>query len=246
MNKFQFIAVAIFLWCGTIAPPTLIAQQIDSMYVPVADSAAKKVPIPSGQKSESYDTSTAGQKVKRQPLSRPKKALLWALVLPSAGQAYNKKFWKMPILYAGVGACAYFLITNQRGYSELKSAYNRNYDALEDNPTHKIYEDNLKYGTVQVYTSLAQLSSDRDTYRRYRDLSIAGSVALYAISILDAYVDAHLKEFDLSPDLSFSVKPLFYNYNNATFAPGLSLNLRLQNNRIQYNQLYRNGFSTED
>ncbi len=245
MNKFQFIAVAIFLGLGTIASPALIAQQIDSMYVPVADSAAKKIPVPSGQKTDSFDTSKAAQKEKRQPLSRPKKAMIWAMVLPSAGQAYNRKYWKMPILYAGIGACAYFLITNQQGYSEMKSAYNRNYDALEANPNHEIYEDNLKYGTVQVYTSLAQLSSDRDTYRRYRDLSIAGSIAFYAISILDAYVDAHLKEFDLSPDLSFYAKPLFYNHNNATFAPGLSLGLKFQNNRIRNNQLYKR-FSTEE
>ncbi len=95
--------------------------------------------------------------------------------------------------------------------------------------------------TKSYYTSVSQLASDRDTYRRYRDLSIAGSVALYAISILDAYVDAHLRTFDLSPDLSVTAKPLFYK-NNATFVTGVSLNFNFKNNRSQYNQLLKKDF----
>ena len=239
MNKFQLIAVAIFFYCGLNGVSPLMAQ-VDTL--PVKNDTINRF-LPEGAVSKPSDTATAK---KSKEWSRPKKALVLALVLPGAGQAYNKKYWKMPILYAGVGACAYFWISNQVAYRELKDAYLRNYyDALAD-PAHEVYEANLKYGTVQVYTSIAQLSTDRDTYRRYRDFSIAGSVALYVISVLDAYVDAHLREFDLNPDLSFSIKPVFYNYNNATFAPGLSLSLRVKNNRMSSSQLYKREFLNQE
>jgi hypothetical protein len=211
--------------------------QVDTLPVK-ADTLSRLTP----DKMVRYDSTSK----KRKEWSRPKTALVLALVLPGAGQAYNKKFWKIPVLYAGVGACAYFWISNQVAYRELKSAYLRNYYAIQEDPSFQVYEDQLTYGTLQVYTSLAQLSTDRDTYRRYRDFSIAGSFALYAISVLDAYVDAHLREFDLSPDLSFSVKPLFYNYNNATFAPGLSLSLRVKNNRLSNYQLYNRRFLNQE
>lgn len=240
MNKFQFIAVAFFLW-GVIFSSKNATAQNDTIPPVIRETA---VDTTGGVPRDAIGQDTSGNKKKK--WSRPKKALVWALVLPGAGQAYNHRYWKMPILYAGIGACAYFWITNQVGYSEFKKAYDRNYTAQQADPTYVIYEDNLKHGTLQVYTSLAQLSSDKNTYRRYRDLSIAASVALYGISILDAYVDAHLREFDLSPDLSFSVKPLFYNYNNATFAPGLSLVLKVKNNRTHYNQLYRGSFLQEE
>lgn len=241
MNKFQFIAVAIFLW-GIIFSGKNATAQNDTIPPVIREMA---VDTTGGVPSEGKTDTSRTKKAKSKEWSGPKKALVWALVLPGAGQAYNHRYWKMPILYAGIGACAYFWITNQLGYSEFKKAYARNYAAQQADPTYVIYEDNLKYGTLQVYTSLAQLSSDKNTYRRYRDLSIAASVALYGISILDAYVDAHLREFDISPDLSFSVKPLFYNYNNATFAPGLSLALKFKNNRIQNNQLYKQSFLQE-
>jgi hypothetical protein len=238
MNKFQFIAVAIFLYCVFSSTSPLMAQ-VDT--IPVnTDTLLRRT---TEGEVVRYDTVPPR---KSKELTAPKKALLLALVLPGAGQAYNKKYWKMPILYAGVGACAYFWISNQVAYRELKAAYHRNYVAIQADETYQVYEDQLTYGTVPVYTSLAQLSTDRDTYRRYRDFSIAGSVALYALSVLDAYVDAHLKEFDLSPDLSFSIKPLFYNYNNATFAPGMSLSLRVKNNRMYNNQLYKREFLNQE
>ncbi|HVD98679.1 MAG TPA: DUF5683 domain-containing protein [Cytophagaceae bacterium] len=245
MNKFHIIAVAIFLWGNLLCSShTAMAQQPDTVHTSLPDSITRKLPpddeFATGYQPESFDTLKAARKIK-QPLSAPKKALLLSLALPGAGQAYNKKYWKMPILYAGIAACAYFWVTNQQAYHEFKNAYDRNYIALQANPDFIIYEDHLKYGSLQVYTSLAQLSTDRDTYHRYRDLSIAGSVALYAIAALDAYVDAHLKEFDLSPDLSLSVKPTFFKYynNNATFTPGISMGLRFKNNRSFDNQLYK-------
>ncbi len=233
------MAVAIFLPVIFFSGTNLRGQQNDSI-PPVRKTISRDSARAASAPLRLNDSTgrTAGHK----ELSRPKKALLYALVLPGAGQVYNKKFWKLPILYAGAGACAYFWITNHVGYKEFKSVYNVNYDSVKANSSYVVYEDQMTYGSLEVYTSLAQLANDRDTYRRYRDFSIAASVALYAISVLDAYVDAHLKDFSVSPDLSFSVKPLFYNYNNATFAPGLSLSLKLKNNRTRYNELYKNNF----
>jgi hypothetical protein len=265
MKKFQRIAVAFFLFVSLITFNNLFAQQKDtSLVVPGQDSITNITPDEDslfyGKNKAKPDTAivreskkgivgfgdttiiVTDKKKKERNWSRPKTAMVWAMVLPGAGQAYNRKFWKMPILYVGAGVLAYYWITNQRGYSEFNKAYDRNYDILLNDPSYQVYEDNLKYGSSFVYTSIDQLATERDTYRRYRDMSIAGSVILYTISILDAYVDAHLSTFDLNPDLSLSVKPMFYNYNNVTFAPGLSLSLNFKNNRISKNQLIKRVF----
>jgi len=169
-----------------------------------------------------------------------KRAMALAVVCPGAGQIYNKKFWKLPILYAGTGAIMYFWITNQTGFREFKSMYNDTYDKMKADPTYTPFYFSER--TQSYYTSINQLSTERDTYRRYRDFAIAGAIALYAISIMDAYIDAHLKNFDLSPDLSLSIKPLFYAYNNTNFT-GISLGLKFKDNRKYNNQLIKSSFN---
>jgi hypothetical protein len=176
---------------------------------------------------------------KHKKWSRPKKTMVMAMILPGLGQAYNHQYWKLPILYAGVGALVYFWVTNQKLYREFKGEYTYQSGLLANNPTYQVYY--FSKATGNVYTTVDQIASDRDTYRRYRDMSIAGSVVLYGISILDAYVSAHLMDFDLNPDLSVSIKPLFYK-NNTTFVTGLSLSLNFKNNRICPNQLLKRDF----
>ncbi len=205
----------------------IVAQQLDSLTIaPTKDSTYFKRVI-------------LTDSVPKKKWSSPKKAMVLALICPGAGQVYNKKYWKLPILYVGAGVLAYFWVTNQQLYKEFETQYTTQYANVQANPTYTFVY--FSEATQSYYTSVGQLSSERDTYRRYRDFSIAGSVALYAVSILDAYVDAHLKDFDLSPDLSFSVKPLFYK-NNATFVTGLSLNFKLKNNKIQQSQFVKRHF----
>ncbi|HSZ25903.1 MAG TPA: DUF5683 domain-containing protein [Cytophagaceae bacterium] len=240
MNKFQFIAVAFFLVAIIFStknsysqkPDTLAIRKGDSLFYRQSDSLMGIDPdndtlIMRPTEVAKKDTSHFLKKKKQ--WSSPKKAMVWAMVLPGAGQAYNRKFWKMPILYIGAGILAYFWVSNNYGYQELKNEYktvylNTQYDLLNYNTAYTFQY--VSYTNNFTYTNINQLSIDRDTYHRYRDMAIAGSVILYVVSILDAYVDAHLKDFDLSPDLSMSVRPMFYKYNSSTFTPGISIGFK--------------------
>jgi hypothetical protein len=152
----------------------------------------------------------------------PRKALFMSMAVPGLGQIYNKKYWKLPILYIGAALLTYSWITSQHNYQTFENAYSK----YEGN-TPPTFRDTLLNGLI--YRSSAQLKIERDTYRRNRDKAIAGSIALYALNILDAYVDAHLKEFDVSPDLALSIKPFIYQNNSATFTSGINLRLTFKN-----------------
>lgn len=215
--------------------PTLV-NPIDSI---IKATPAKDLSKVSTQKALKDTSFTIVKNKKHEKWSRPKKTMVLAMLMPGAGQVYNQKYWKLPILYAGVGAVVYFLYTNQKTYNELKGAYTYYNTMLTAN--HAFSFSFPSSNTGNTYTSVNQLATDRDTYRRYRDMSIAGAAVLYVISVLDAYVDAHLRTFDLNPDLSVSINPLFYK-NNTTFVTGISLNFNFKNNRIRSNQLSRKYF----
>ena len=138
------------------------------------------------------------------------KALLWAL-LPGGGQIYNRKYWKLPIVWGAFMACYYSVTWNHRQYQDYHAAYrdlssedpSKNTSWLAFAPAGAKAED---YKTYQS-TLKSTLKQGNDFYRRYRDLSILASVLVYGLSILDAYVDAELYTFDISPDLSLRVAP---------------------------------------
>nr|WP_314832534.1 DUF5683 domain-containing protein [uncultured Porphyromonas sp.] len=138
------------------------------------------------------------------------KALLWAL-LPGGGQIYNRKYWKLPIVWGAFMACYYSVTWNHRQYQDYHAAYrdlssedpSKNTSWLAFAPAGAKAED---YKTYQS-TLKSTLKRGNDFYRRYRDLSILASVLVYGLSILDAYVDAELYTFDISPDLSLRVAP---------------------------------------
>ncbi len=137
----------------------------------------------------------------------PNKALWLSLVLPGAGQIYNRKYWKLPIIYGGFLGCAYALMWNQMMYRDYSQAY---LDIMDDDPNTKSYMEMLppRYditGREDQFKSI--FKRKKDYYRRYRDLSAFCFVGVYLISVIDAYVDAQLSEFDISPDLSLRVKP---------------------------------------
>ena len=138
------------------------------------------------------------------------KALLWAL-LPGGGQIYNRKYWKLPIVWGAFMTCYYSVMWNHRQYQDYHAAYrdlssedpSKNTSWLAFAPAGAKAED---YKTYQS-TLKSTLKRGNDFYRRYRDLSILASVLVYGLSILDAYVDAELYTFDISPDLSLRVAP---------------------------------------
>ena len=135
----------------------------------------------------------------------PTKATWLALVIPGGGQIYNRKYWKLPIFYGGFAGCAYALTRNSKMYKDYSTAYK---DAMNGNMQSSSITDLLPPGYKISETQLKELLRKRkDTYRRYRDLSIFAFIGVYLLSVIDAYVDAELSNFDITPDLSMKVEP---------------------------------------
>ena len=144
----------------------------------------------------------------------PKKASILSAVLPGAGQVYNRKYWKAPIVLAGLGTCVYFIQENNSEYRRYKDAY----IALVDGDPTTVSE--FEGRSAQSVLNVA------DTYRRWRDLSYIAIGLVYVLNIVDASVDAHFVRFDVSPDLSLALAPSLS--TAALGAPGLRLSLALR------------------
>lgn len=147
------------------------------------------------------------------------KAVWLGTVIPGAGQIYNGSYWKLPIVYGAFMGCGYAISINQNRYSSYKNAY---LDLYNDKQAGTISEDISKsYIAVLpegydlnrvggVDTWMNTLKNQQNIYRRYRDYSILATVIVYALSLIDAYVDAQLFDYDISPDLSLNLEPQIY------------------------------------
>ena len=138
----------------------------------------------------------------------PQRALWLAMVLPGAGQIYNRKYWKLPIIYGGFMGCIYALTWNNMMYKDYSQAY---LDIMDDDPETASYNKFLHLKN-QINSSNEERYKDlfkkrKDKYRRWRDLSFFVMLGIYAVSVIDAYVDAELSQFDISKDLSLKVTP---------------------------------------
>ena len=151
----------------------------------------------------------------------PQTAVWLSFIFPGLGQIYNRKYWKLPIIYGlGVGVGYGIAYTNDL-YQDFKIGY-QNYNS--DNPDPSLYAKLIPTGYPESsYNSY--LKNQMDNYRRYRDLCIVGAVAIYALTIVDAFVDAQLADFDVSPDLSMKVKPTVEQVNQKS-AVGVGVNLK--------------------
>ena len=143
----------------------------------------------------------------------PKRALWLALVIPGGGQIYNRKYWKLPLVYGGFIGCLYAMNWNNNMYKDYSQAY---LDLSDNDPNTQSYNQFLHLGAkittdsdIQRYKDLFKKRKDR--YRRWRDLSFFVLVGVYALSVIDAYVDAELSVFDISKDLSLKVEPTIMN-----------------------------------
>lgn len=149
----------------------------------------------------------------------PLKAVWLGAILPGAGQIYNHSYWKLPIVYGAFMGCGYAISWTQNRYSDYKTAY---LDLYNDNQAGTVSEDagksyiavipdgyNLeRVGGVNNWMNT--LKNRQSTYRRYRDYSILATIVVYALSLIDAYVDAQLFDYDISPDLTLNVEPQIY------------------------------------
>lgn len=190
------------------------AQQADSLLVDV-DSLGNITP------AADIDTIAMGKLVGKKIKPKrdwntwrpnPKRAMWLAIVLPGAGQIYNRKYWKLPIVYGGFIGCLYAATWNNQMYHDYSQAY---MDIMDDNPQTQSYNQFLHLGAtiddsnIDAYKNL--FKRRKDYYRRYRDMSIFIMIGVYALSVIDAYVDASLSEFDISDDLSLRIQPSVIN-----------------------------------
>ena len=148
------------------------------------------------------------------PLS-PARAAFYSAVLPGLGQAYNGKYWKIPIVYTALGVGIYFYFDNDRQYDRYRDAYK---SRLAGNTDDEFSDEN-----GQPIVSTAGLIDGQEFYQKNKEISIMVTLGLYALNIIDANVDAHLQQFNVSEDLS--LKPSL-NYDRFTGKPdyGLTLN----------------------
>ena len=176
---------------------------IDSMLVAISDTLAKdtlvinKTPV---NASPTKDMSSW--------CPNPQRALWLALVIPGGGQIYNRKYWKLPIVYGGFIGCLYAMNWNNTMYKDYSQAY---LDLMDNDPGTQSYNQFLHLG-MQITPDNAERYKDifkkrKDRFRRWRDLSFFVLVGVYALSVIDAYVDAELSVFDISKDLSLKLEP---------------------------------------
>lgn len=179
MKKLFYIAILFFL----LGNQAVFSQQIGEA-IKVKDSA----------KSEEID-----------PL-RPSKAAFYSAILPGLGQAYNKKYWKIPLVYGAIGTSLYFYIDNGKKYHNYRDAYKRRLAGFSDDQ-YQYLDDN-------------RLIQAQRFYQRNRDLSLLVTIGFYVLNIVDANVDAHLIQFNVSDNLSF--QPEVYT-NEINYKPNLGL-----------------------
>jgi hypothetical protein len=142
----------------------------------------------------------------------PAKAAFFSAILPGLGQAYNGKYWKIPIAYAGLGVGIYFYLENDKQYDRYRDAYKRRLAGFTDDE----FQINPKVATDALIRA-------QKFYQRNKEISLLVTAAIYVLNIIDANVDAHLQQFNVSEDLSFKPAVNFDEYSGKT-RYGLSLN----------------------
>jgi hypothetical protein len=159
--------------------------------------------------AQAQDTTAVVPAVKKHS---PRLAVVYSALCPGLGQIYNKKYWKLPIIYGAGGAFAYFVGYNQLKYKKFRDAY-----ANGDPDTPALIDG--------IYYDYEVLPRGRDYYRRYRDLSALGVGVIYFLNIIDAMVDATFFNYDVSDDLSMRVEPVIIESPGMTAAVGVRINL---------------------
>lgn len=177
-----------------------------SLKQPIPDSA-----ISNQQEVRNLPNDAAGANYRQQPWQpNPKKAGLFSAILPGAGQLYNKQYWKIPVVYVGVGAAVYFIQFNTNKYQTYRKAY----IASLEGKTHE-------FSGVYDQSALKQL---QDGYKRYLDMTLLFTALGYTLQVIDAVVFAHLRNFDVSRDISLRLQPVVHPNGGAGI--GLVMNLK--------------------
>ena len=201
-NTRAYFNIFLVIFCLALQPCVAFAQQKEELKS--ADSLNTVTTV--------IDTSAEGKKKSKVKVYSPGKAALRSAIIPGWGQVYNKKYWKVPIIYAGLGITAGIFFYNLETYQDTRMAY-----------TIRVTEDTARYDEIPDYLqpiSTESLRYYRDSYRQSMDYSILVFLLIWGLNVVDAAVDAHLKSFDVSPDLSLKFKPY---YRPTAGTTGLSL-----------------------
>jgi len=168
--------------------------------------------------SSAADSIRQAKEIKKENYFAPRRASILSALLPGLGQAYNKKYWKIPIIYAGIGGFGYMFAFNNTEYNY----YRKNLIAVNDEDPNTANET--------AYSS-EQLQTLKNEYKKSRDLALIGITVIYLLNIIDANVDAHLKTFDVNDDLSIHLDPwqsVYRRQNSYGVASGLSLKINFK------------------
>ncbi|MBG8555348.1 DUF5683 domain-containing protein [Hymenobacter guriensis] len=166
------------------------------------------------------DSSRRTEKFLGWHVTRPKKAALLSAMLPGAGQIYNRKYWKLPLVYGALG----FTIGTELVYQKYYKEYSIGLEARKrGNP------DPGPNSSKETSADNVRVKLDR--FRRGRDIWIAYSAVAYTLNIVDALVDAHLRDFDISDDLSLQWQPDVLRVPTAPYTPGVAVSLTLKSNK---------------
>ena len=193
MSRFNVLIVSIILLCTFSRHNAVNAQ--------------KPLPIDSLKQAEREKHS-------------PRRATIYSAVLPGLGQAYNHKYWKIPIIYGGFTALTYSYMFNDGKYSDYLHEYTKrmNKDSANFNPAMKDYKNE----------NILEL---KNSYQKSRELTVIGFVVLYALNIIDATVDGHLYAFDISDNLSMNINPYLAPNYNYSLNGGLSFTFSSKRSR---------------
>ncbi len=153
------------------------------------------------------------------PLS-PSKAAFYSAILPGLGQVYNKRYWKVPLVYGSIGIGVYAYLFNQGEYNRFRDAFKRRRAGFTDDEFYDINNSGIVPGSPDISDEALQDAQVR--FQRDRDLALAITIGLYVLNIVDANVDAHLKQYNVSDQLALDVKP-FVDYNVVTTDPQYGL-----------------------
>jgi len=197
-------------------PLRLLAILLIVLSLPARGQEPEEVTtIAKGTKAEAIQIDSTGY----QQSHSPTKASIYSMVLPGLGQIYNKKYWKLPIVYAGFGTLIYFGVTNNKEYQKYSDAYYHKLEypdgpPIEDNEYEQLYDEEF-------------LLDAKNYYRRNRDLSYIFTGVWYLLVVVDATVDAHLYNWEVDEDLSLQWEPTFYpGMYNQKPGGGVKLSLR--------------------
>lgn len=173
------------------------AQQADTLtqHIDSSKAAARRLAPPLNDTTKITHSDTVKKPKVFQP--NPKRAGLYSAIFPGLGQLYNRQYWKVPVVYAIMGVAGYFIVTNQSKYQEYRKAYIGRLTGDLSNETQNT-----------LFYSADQLNTLQDGYKRYLDITVLVTGIAYTLQILDAVVFAHLKNFDVSRDISLHMAPL--------------------------------------